>query len=209
MTGDGAGPSAGGCPVQHQPAMSLKPTGSAQPPSAHHTSQTTVSDGGCPVQHSNSKVPEGCPVQHSTSSSSSSDAKMAQQNPFASIHRVVNPTPVHTRASYNEAANDVTFSSTTSEFPKDQKNPLNTQRSLSTIPKSDFTPGHQPQGFENWVYPSGKRLNLSLLVTSRLHIISAEQQYFNAMKRKGYDPHETDVPVILSIHNLVNEQGIL
>jgi cytochrome c heme-lyase len=27
------------------------------------------------------------------------------------------------------------------------------------------------------------------------------------MKRKGYNPSETDVPVILAIHNLVNEQG--
>ena len=27
------------------------------------------------------------------------------------------------------------------------------------------------------------------------------------MKRKGYDPKEEDVAVILAIHNMVNEQG--
>jgi hypothetical protein len=27
------------------------------------------------------------------------------------------------------------------------------------------------------------------------------------MKRKGYNPNEGDMPVILAIHNIVNEQG--
>ena len=27
------------------------------------------------------------------------------------------------------------------------------------------------------------------------------------MKRKGYEPRENDIPVILAIHNVVNEQG--
>ena len=35
----------------------------------------------------------------------------------------------------------------------------------------------------------------------------SEQQYFNAMKRKGYNPNESDVPIILAIHNTVNERG--
>jgi cytochrome c heme-lyase len=34
-----------------------------------------------------------------------------------------------------------------------------------------------------------------------------EQQYFNAMKRKGYNPPEEDISVIVAIHNIVNEQG--
>jgi hypothetical protein len=53
----------------------------------------------------------------------------------------------------------------------------------------------------NWVYPS-------------------QQQYFNAMKvsgnslivltahqRKGFNPEERDVEIILAIHNVVNEKG--
>lgn len=35
----------------------------------------------------------------------------------------------------------------------------------------------------------------------------SEQQYYNAMKRKGYNPREDDVPVILAIHNTVNEKA--
>lgn len=61
----------------------------------------------------------------------------------------------------------------------------------------------------NWVYPS-------------------QQQYYNAMKvslsslprdahallsclsqRKGYNPDERDVEIILAIHNIVNEKGLL
>lgn len=86
--------------------------------------------------------------------------------------------------------------------------------------QGEFTPHHQPQDSEYWVYPS-------------------EQQYYNAMKvrrwrikqvfrvmecvvahtcccasvlvlsqqKKGYSPEERDMSVILAIHNLVNEQG--
>lgn len=69
-----------------------------------------------------------------------------------------------------------------------QRVKLSTERQVSSILKSDFTPKHQPQGSEKWVYPS-------------------EQQYFNAMKAKGFNPQEQDVSIILAIHNAVNEQG--
>jgi hypothetical protein len=69
-----------------------------------------------------------------------------------------------------------------------QKTHLSTVRTVSTIPKGEFSPEHQPKDKEKWVYPS-------------------EQQYYNAMKRKGYNPSERDVPSVLYIHNVVNEQG--
>ena len=90
---------------------------------------------------------------------------------------------------YNTAANDAHFNAKT-KFPGQLKD-LSLVRTLSTIPKADFTPQHQPVGDDKigkWVYPS-------------------EQQYFNAMKRKGYNPREEDVAVILAIHNSVNELG--
>ncbi|CAM9736569.1 unnamed protein product, partial [Phaeothamnion confervicola] len=59
----------------------------------------------------------------------------------------------------------------------------------SSIPKPEGpTPEHQPEGATTWVYPS-------------------EQQYYNAMRRKGWDARESDVPVVVAIHNAVNEQG--
>lgn len=86
---------------------------------------------------------------------------------------------------YNEAASDEIFDSR--RQPK-QKITLDTKRDVSSIPKSHFNPEHQPQGSSKWVYPS-------------------EQQYYNAMRRKGYNPPEQDIPIVLKIHNLVNEKG--
>ena len=88
---------------------------------------------------------------------------------------------------YNPQTNDFNYDQ--SEHSS-QREVLSKTRAVSTIPKVDheLIPQHQPKGVDRWVYPS-------------------EQQYFNAMKRKGYNPSESDVPVILAIHNMVNEQG--
>lgn len=53
------------------------------------------------------------------------------------------------------------------------------RRETSSIP--------MPSG-EPWVYPS-------------------EQMFFNAMKRKKYDPHAKDMKSIIPIHNAVNEEA--
>lgn len=67
---------------------------------------------------------------------------------------------------------------------------LNTDRTKSTIPKGTFTPPHQQgvNGEESWVYPS-------------------EQQFYNAMKRKGWNPKEHDMSTVVAIHNAVNERS--
>jgi cytochrome c heme-lyase len=65
--------------------------------------------------------------------------------------------------------------------------PLETERIVSSIPKGSFTPTHQNESNQNWVYPS-------------------HQQFYNAMKRKGFDAHEEDMPAVVGIHNAVNEQ---
>ncbi|KAH9137202.1 hypothetical protein AeRB84_017938 [Aphanomyces euteiches] len=69
-----------------------------------------------------------------------------------------------------------------------QKVPLSTHRVASTIPMGSYVPAHQNEGQDTWKYPS-------------------EQQYFNAMKRKGWDPQERDMKVIVGIHNTINEKG--
>ena len=91
-----------------------------------------------------------------------------------------------TALQYNPTTNDFKFDQNMQPF---QTTSLSITRVVSSIPKSEeVTPSHQPTGVDKWVYPS-------------------EQQYFNAMKRKGYNPEERDISVILAIHNLVNEQG--
>jgi len=71
-----------------------------------------------------------------------------------------------------------------------QKESLQTDRIKSSIPKGNFTPPHQKmvEGEETWVYPS-------------------EQQFYNAMKRKGWDPKAKDMSTVVAIHNAVNERS--
>ena len=118
--------------------------------------------GGCPVKTTQDSAPPssntGCPVKHDGTAGP---------------------------GTYNPATGDLRFGQ---ERQPNQVVDLSTERIVSSIPKSDLTPAHQPNGLDRWVYPS-------------------EQQYFNAMKRKGYDPAEHDIPVILAIHNIVNEEG--
>ena len=61
-----------------------------------------------------------------------------------------------------------------------QRAPLSTHRVTSTIPSAERT---EPR----WVYPS-------------------EQMFFNAMRRKGYDPREEEMGMVVAIHNSVNER---
>ncbi|KAI9315654.1 cytochrome c/c1 heme-lyase [Dichotomocladium elegans] len=63
----------------------------------------------------------------------------------------------------------------------DQKIPLSTEREVSNIPRADAEES-------KWIYPS-------------------EQMFFNAMRRKNWNPEEKDMSVVVPIHNAVNEQA--
>ena len=97
---------------------------------------------------------------------------------------------------YNALANDEHFGQ---ERQAGQKVQLSQQRTLSGIPKGEYTPAHQSiPGESNTADGSSK---------STKWIYPSEQQYFNAMKRKGYNPKEQEVSSILAIHNVVNERS--
>jgi cytochrome c heme-lyase len=83
--------------------------------------------------------------------------------------------------------------------------PLSQDREVSTIPRADPSiatttpnPSSKPSNHEqetgadpktgNWIYPS-------------------EKMFFDAMKRKNYDPQATDMAAIVPIHNAVNEKA--
>mmetsp|Transcript_10331 Transcript_10331/g.28522 ORF Transcript_10331/g.28522 Transcript_10331/m.28522 type:complete len:284 (-) Transcript_10331:2066-2917(-) len=75
----------------------------------------------------------------------------------------------------------------------DQVIPLDTEREISSIPRdvaaaAKKAPHHQhDESDSHWVYPS-------------------EQQFYNAMRRKGWDNvPEDSIPLVLQIHNAVNE----
>ena len=110
----------------------------------------------CPVKNSiNDNKESSCPIKHDNSSYIDGYSKYFKSLFFK--HEEVKDVK---SSEYNPAANDMHFN----QIPMDgQKVVLSTQRTLSSIPKGEFTPEHQPVNAEKWVYPS-------------------EQQYFNAMK---------------------------
>lgn len=144
-----------------------------------HSSQQDQEMSGCPVKE-DALSSSGCPVKHDAADNSRTWMS------FLGLSSSTKSASSTLDGGYNAAAGDEHFSST-NRYPG-QKYALDTKRQMSSIPKGEISPDHQPQNAQKWVYPS-------------------EQQYFNAMKRKGYDPAETDVPVVLAIHNLVNERG--
>ncbi|GMH43185.1 hypothetical protein BSKO_11107 [Bryopsis sp. KO-2023] len=66
---------------------------------------------------------------------------------------------------------------------------LSQHRAASNIPVAGGSlPGHQETKSDVWMYPS-------------------ENQFFNAMKKKGWKPQEKDMGTVVAIHNAVNERA--
>lgn len=134
-----------GCPVHKADTSG---TALSAPASSSNPQPLAVcKTGTCPIPHNNS-----------TNSSNSSSESLASPPPSCPVHgKVSSSSPLIQKmtgeAKYNEAANDFTFSS--SQRQEGQRFSLSVSREESTIPKSDYTPQHQPSDGDNWVYPSG------------------------------------------------------
>eukprot|EP01026_Neomeris_dumetosa_P057764 TRINITY_DN53361_c0_g1_i2.p1 TRINITY_DN53361_c0_g1~~TRINITY_DN53361_c0_g1_i2.p1 ORF type:complete len:272 (-),score=19.20 TRINITY_DN53361_c0_g1_i2:360-1118(-) len=88
------------------------------------------------------------------------------------------------------AINQTNMMPNTSNEPSEgQQLPLSTHRQMSSIPTSPDSqlPSHQKEGTHTWIYPS-------------------QQMFYNAMKRKGYQPMEQDMQEVVMLHNVVNER---
>ncbi|CAM9850087.1 unnamed protein product [Ectocarpus sp. 12 AP-2014] len=163
--------------------------------------------GGCPVNSSaedggDDAVPpsssSGCPVQHGSATTSTAapaeglgrvwgylTGSIGGAGGDGDISSATAPAPEAPEL-YNARNNEYVYGQ---EVAAGQEVPLSTSRQRSSIPKAEFNPDHQPQKeAEKWVYPS-------------------EQQYYNAIKRKGYKASAADMPSTLAIHNAVNEKG--
>jgi cytochrome c heme-lyase len=177
------------------------------------TSQHPSTSGGCPVKHGSS----GGSGQPSASSpwairswfkSSPNSANIVAEtnsnvNTNSSSSSSISGCPV-VGGSNSAIPASIENAARHAQTPQpDQMIPLSTRRSISTIPKPNEesenntnvgiqkAPAHQPEESSKWVYPS-------------------EQQFFNAMKRKGWDipaGMETTIPHVVQIHNAVNERG--
>ncbi|CAM9956104.1 unnamed protein product, partial [Ectocarpus sp. 13 AM-2016] len=163
--------------------------------------------GGCPVNSSaedggDDAVPpsssSGCPVQHGSTTTSTAAPAEGLGRVWGYVTGSIGgvggggdgssataPAPASSEL-YNARNNEYVYGQ---EVAAGQEVPLSTSRQRSSIPKAEFNPDHQPQKeAEKWVYPS-------------------EQQYYNAIKRKGYKASAADMPSTLAIHNAVNEKG--
>ncbi|KAI2632148.1 cytochrome c and c1 heme-lyase [Hypoxylon sp. NC1633] len=178
----------------------------ALPPSHPPIPSTASKDAAesCPVDHKAREVwmqqaSRAAPTPTPTSSSS-------PQSPSSTL----SSTP-SSSSSWTSYLPRLPFLSSAASQPSSQAphptapNPLGTDREVSTIPRSskpaaaasDETPARpanteQETGVDrasgNWVYPS-------------------ERMFFEAMRRKGHDPHAADMCTVVPIHNAVNERA--
>ncbi|GFR52758.1 hypothetical protein Agub_g15370 [Astrephomene gubernaculifera] len=156
----------------------------------------------CPVSASPSAAAVGAPANGATPSAGPS---RPQQTPSGCSYAAAASTsssplpsggcPVQSPSSSSPSADGGTLNplnnipASLSAMPPEVPG-LSAQRQTSNIPMSppDKLPPHQQSGQDFWVYPS-------------------EQMFFNAMKRKGWDPQADDMRSVVAIHNSVNERA--
>jgi len=172
------------------------------PDSQSSASASSSASGGCPVKHG-----QGGQSQQNQQAQSLWTSFFTRNNnninPNPNINNNAQPStsgcPVKGVGS-NPASIEESAKHAQTPQP-DQTIPLSTYRTTSSIPKpndsststkaSVVVPAHQPHEANKWIYPS-------------------EQQFFNAMKKKGWGiPQGTEltIPQVVQIHNAVNERG--
>lgn len=157
-----------------------------------------------------------CPVDHETRQAWLDQAKKVKPKDDPSppppppipnnVPHDLRQIPIQTRFSLDHGAWLAVLPKNASIMSPAQRGALDTFREISTIPRALVGEGHdaaaanthspanneQESGVDkktgNWIYPS-------------------EEMFFNAMKRKNYDPDAADMRTIVPIHNAVNEQA--
>ena len=187
----------GGCPVQYSNTtttsssyLSWSTLSRLNPWRASKTSPNTLET---KEAKDTKNRPSGCPVQTNASPTTTS----TKSNPF------------YAPASIEESAQHAQ-----SPHPT-QRHPLSTHRMISSIPRAvpssptEQVPHHQPTTNKN----NNKNTNTGGCTdeSKEAHwVYPSEQQFYNAMKRKGWElppDSELTVPHVIQIHNAVNERG--
>ena len=165
-------------------------------------------------------APSGCPVKgvggYNTSSSSSTDEQprgflrgwFQSSNSDGGVAQSSSLSECPVKGGGGAIPASIEEAAKHSQLPAPgQKMPLSQHRVISTIPRGDHSPdqpnddaaaqnnegraavpAHQPTNSSQWMYPS-------------------EQQFYNAMRKKGYNPPIEAIPSVLKIHNAVNERS--
>lgn len=144
---------------------------------------------------------DGCPVDHSTRQSWLAQHK-ASTTATSTPSSTPSSNPVDPSSTTSNSASkflDVASSSSSPHSSSSSSSSLSTKREVSSIPRFSFdeqqpsSSSSSPPSSSNWVYPS-------------------PSQFFQAMSRKAqqnlYDqPKEEDMPIVVPIHNAVNERA--
>ncbi|KAF9922189.1 Cytochrome c1 heme lyase [Linnemannia zychae] len=91
-----------------------------------------------------------------------------------------------------------------------QRQALGTEREVSSIPKAAHSPdpyGDSVKAKEQQKKSSGAHAPDPDGDQGEVWIYPSEQMFFNAMKRKNWNPREEDMKFVVPIHNMVNEMA--
>ncbi|KAF9407688.1 Cytochrome c1 heme lyase [Podila epigama] len=195
------------CPVDHTAFKHFLPKDAM--PEGHPPVPTHDSNGEpakCPVspeahKHFMPKRPTATP---DTSSSSPSQPLPQPQHTSSSSSSSSSSSP------HPESAGEKLVIDPTNNMPvtpdqfriSSQIKELNTEREVSTIPKAANAAdpyGENPNSGNHAADPDGDQ--------SGVWIYPSEQMFFNAMKRKNWNPREEDMKFVVPIHNMVNEMA--
>lgn len=171
-----------------------------------------------------------CPVDHGNASSST--ATLDSTNSFLDIARagvMQAAAAIGVVDSTNSNKNEEEFSRKTilrSALPGDdprnnmpivaqqdtwpgQRYGLSTNRVQSVIPRTEVASAHQPKATTESTEPlssHGSGSDASADGETDTWVYPSEQQFFNAMQRKGWGAREEDMKIVVAIHNEVNTQ---
>jgi cytochrome c heme-lyase len=91
--------------------------------------------------------------------------------------------------------------------PKPGASGLDSQREISTIPRSLSTAGKPLNAAERAALPSNAEADTGHDAATGNWIYPSQEMFFNAMKRKGHDAQAQDMSSVVPIHNAVNERA--
>ncbi|KAJ2363441.1 Cytochrome c1 heme lyase, partial [Coemansia sp. RSA 2607] len=153
------------------------------------------SEGGCPVDHSS--MGANSSASYDNNDTSSASTYPIYQDPAPPLDPTNQMPLVAEQTAHPTQTHGLSTQRTVSSIPRAPRyqsagasacpvaHEPSTEEPKASSPSSSSSGGEKPAGM--WVYPS-------------------EQMFFNAMRRKNWNPQEIDMHTVVPIHNAVNEQ---
>ncbi|KAK9478606.1 cytochrome c/c1 heme-lyase [Lipomyces japonicus] len=164
---------------------------------------------GCPVNHSAPPAaplpPTGqldaCPVDHKTREAWIKNNSSGSNNPHAQPPQTsVLSSPLPSTSTPSLVPSQTPPSA--SAEPADDPEALGKLRQVSSIPRANVFSSYNGGEGNNSGNPHGGAVS-----GSSKWVYPSEEMFYNAMKRKNWDPKAADMRVVVPIHNAVNERA--